>query len=459
MRTWESCGYQTQYFSRPFQIDLSMVATLAPVATKPPEYRSLKPLSSAGQYSISGKEQVSAFFLGPERMVIQQKDDYQCIAKGVVPIPIPGELEFALCAAMKSSETRMNVYKTWSGQVITDRNGGLYDSLTGQVFSWANKPEARREIYEALRRKGSCESPYHGIVQAMERVAGLRVRGLLLELADRQSEASFTLGGTVLVAKQEHAGRWRLTDRDFRAINAVRQSTQAKLLKCHMDELIGLAFATDLPIIMPTALYESSTMDALLELQIVNEQRTRLLLTAPYFSTPQELRLWQLEQEVLERQALSLRQRAAKLVPKAEEIKDASTFLRLKTSEKRAILRATGVRELPRPREGPRAVDAMIIPLLDEEVAYEVLRRLAETRGDFQLAAEMNDFESRKPFIARQINEARRKGDTLKARALCDELNSLSMLRFDPTNPDDPAKEWDVSLILDNMCSVVQHLN
>ena len=33
-----------------------------------------------------------------------------------------------------------------------------------------------------------------------------------------------------------------------------------------------------------------------------------------------------------------------------------------------------GVYELPRPREGPRAVDAFMIPLLDEEVAYEVLR-------------------------------------------------------------------------------------
>jgi hypothetical protein len=32
------------------------------------------------------------------------------------------------------------------------------------------------------------------------------------------------------------------------------------------------------------------------------------------------------------------------------------------------------VYELPRPREGPRAVDAFMIPLLDEEVAYEVLR-------------------------------------------------------------------------------------
>ena len=54
-----------------------------------------------------------------------------------------------------------------------------------------------------------------------------------------------------------------------------------------------------------------------------------------------------------------------------------------------------------------------------------------------------NDFESRKPQLARQINEARKKGDSEKAKELCDELNSLSTLRFDPTNPDGIAGEWD----------------
>ena len=48
-----------------------------------------------------------------------------------------------------------------------------------------------------------------------------------------------------------------------------------------------------------------------------------------------------------------------------------------------------------------------MIPLLDEEVAYEVLRRLAETGGDFAAAAEMEDFESRKPLLARQYMAGR----------------------------------------------------
>ena len=56
--------------------------------------------------------------------------------------------------------------------------------------------------------------------------------------------------------------------------------------------------------------------------------------------------------------------RNAVQVPRANEIKDASTFLRLKNSEKRAILRASGVNQLPRPREGIRAVIIIIIIII-----------------------------------------------------------------------------------------------
>lgn len=86
-------------------------------------------------------------------------------------------------------------------------------------------------------------------------------------------------------------------------------------------------------------------------------------------------------------------------------------------------------------------------------MAYEVLRRLAETRGDFAQAARMGDFESRKPQIARLILQAKQRGDTVLARQLCEELNSLSTLRFDPTNPSGGAGEWDVSSKLNSVFS------
>lgn len=199
-----------------------------------------------------------------------------------------------------------------------------------------------------------------------------------------------------------------------------------------MDELIGLSFVTDLPILTPAPIYDMTHIDGLLTPPSTSNKK--LTLSAPYFSTPAEQRLWTEEQSRIEEESRQLRKQAKIIVPKAMEIKDATTFLRLKIVEKRAILRATGLTDLPRPREGVKALDALLIPLLDEEVAYEVLRRLAETNGDFKMAAEMNDFESRKPFIARQINEAKKRGDSALAKQLCEELNSLSVLKFDPTN-------------------------
>ena len=81
-------------------------------------------------------------------------------------------------------------------------------------------------------------------------------------------------------------------------------------------------------------------------------------------------------------------------------------------------------------------------------MAYEVLRRLGETQGDFAAAASMQDFESRKPALARQILQARQRGDLTQAKVLCDELNSLSTLRFNPINPSSRGEgELDVSSV------------
>jgi hypothetical protein len=48
-------------------------------------------------------------------------------------------------------------------------------------------------------------------------------------------------------------------------------------------------------------------------------------------------------------------------------------------------------------------------------------------------------------YVLFVLAEARKRGDFEAAKNLCEELNSLSMLRFDPTNPDGVGGEWDVS--------------
>jgi hypothetical protein len=161
-------------------------------------------------------------------MVVQERDDGSCIARGILPIPIREDIQSALVSAMKSSDQRMNVYKSWSGQIITDRNNALYDSLTN-IFAWCEKPKARREIYEALRLRNTCESPYHGIVAALEKFADLKVCGLLAEVADNPSEYSYSLGGAVLLSRVEFASRWKLTSRNFKCIKDVRGKADINL--------------------------------------------------------------------------------------------------------------------------------------------------------------------------------------------------------------------------------------
>ena len=73
---------------------------------------------------------------------------------------------------------------------------------------------------------------------------------------------------------------------------------------------------------------------------------------------------------------------------------------------------------------------------MDEEVAYEVLRRLGESRGDFNIAAKMQDYESRKPQLAKLYTQAVKNNDGEMAKYYCDELNAIATLRFDPSNPE-----------------------
>ena len=401
---------------------------LGGVDTRPRDFRDLKPLPCVGVYELNKINRQTSFFLGPDRMVCQEREDGKCILRGLVPVLVPPGFEPPLSAAMAVSSAANTAgngddsmhLSSWSGQVIMERNKALYDNLQ-DTFQWASQQGARRRIYEALRLKGSCPSPYHGIVSALEQFAGLQVRGLLVELADSPSPNEYVLGAALLIAKSKHAHRWGLTYKQPSAIQRVRGSDEAQLVKCAMDELIGIAFATRLPVVISTKLYDSTSVDGILE---QNTETLRMTMQAPYFSTAAEAQLWESEQRRRAEARKNRSVRAAKPVSRANEVPDASTFLRLRTSEKRAILRATGVLELPRPREGPRAVDALLIPLLDEEVAYEVLRRLGETRGDFQAAAQMQDFESRKPKLARLINQAKREGDFETAQQVSNRYHS-----------------------------------
>lgn len=248
-----------------------------------------------------------------------------------------------LFAAMKI-EDRSAYFKSWSSAVITDRDGGLFDGIT-PMFAWNGRPNARREIFEALRLRGSAPSPYHGILAALEKHADLVITGLLIEVADRPTKFSLSLGATLLVAKKKFANKWMLSSSRGKLLKDAERSEEVQLVKCYTDELLGIAFVTGLPVVIAASLYEDVSVDGLLG----QKESGRMEMITPYFSSAEERRLWRGMKEKARKEQEAAAAKAAKLVPKASDIRDASVFLRMKVSEKRACLRASGVTQLPRP--------------------------------------------------------------------------------------------------------------
>ena len=182
---------------------------------------------------------------------------------------------------------RAPVFSGWSGATVTERTDGIYDNLD-RTFKKLNvgSTMVKREIYGALRSKGSYPSPYHGVIAAINAFAELSITGLLIEVADRPSKYSVTLGAAVLVCKERYSKTWRLTASRARLIRDVGRSDNANFVKCHMDELIGIAYATGLPIVVKSSLYEPMAVDGLLE------KTNRLKMSAPFFTSTVDEKLW-----------------------------------------------------------------------------------------------------------------------------------------------------------------------
>lgn len=124
---------------------------------------------------------------------------------------------------------------------------------------------------------------------------------------------------------------------------------------------------------------------------------------------------------------------------------DATVFLKMSIEEKRAWLRAQGIgTAMPRPREGLRALNAACFSFLDLPVIYETLRRLAECDGDADEAAAMENFESKKPRVAKEILLAQSRGNAERAQELTRRLQQLGRLRYDPFKPYLPPMDFDV---------------
>ena len=334
----------------------------------------------------ANRDDLTCFYLAPSKITIEEcnSEEEKCIVRGVVPIPIRSLWSDVIVSSLQSALRLSNdgvamgtsqSLRSWNGAVITDRDRGVFDNLS-DTLKRLNLVHAKKPIFERLKlKKGVAEdpTPYHSLLSAVEKETGLRVTGLILEVADAVSEVSLSLGAAILFARADVADQWRLTTGNYRDLLSRQRkaSEDAVIVDCYLDELFGLHLATQIPVVTSTSLFERISVDGLLEKASSygnldmgdsddeggsdgNENNSRkedsdLQLLTPYFDNPQASANWR-------RQLESIRAKPPKPVPTVSEIRDASTFLKMRVSDKRACLRASGVLSLPRPREGPRKV-------------------------------------------------------------------------------------------------------
>jgi len=115
---------------------------------------------------------------------------------------------------------------------------------------------------------------------------------------------------------------------------------------------------------------------------------------------------------------------------------------------KRACLWASGATRLPRSREGERALDILLMPLMDERIRREVMIRKALRTEDWVEAARLAVGRSERQLVAARLDEALLAGESELAARLAARLELLEATRADPTQDegsyqrDLDADEW-----------------
>jgi hypothetical protein len=234
-----------------------------------------------------------------------------------------------------------------------------------------------------------------------------RIVKLNIETADEYIDNSIKLGACVKLSKN-------LSDDN---------ADDSCLIDCSLDEVVALSFALDMDISIPDSLVNSLAEDVLLE--PIDEDSSLLKIRGPVFQKGQPQSKSQMPSK------------SAPELPLAWQIYNPETFFTLSSAEKRAILRASGVKSLPKPRLGIEALDNVLLDLMDDAVRAEVYRIKARQASRAELgedAYEANVGTSRQSVL-QAMGDALRAGDMDRATELREKFSLMTQLRADPTQP------------------------
>ena len=399
----------------------------------------LFPIKCPGFLEMGKDKLFPAVFLSKSKLEVLENSNLggsnEIILCDVIPFQI-GQYENLVYSEMRQVDTTLD---TRTGCInFVNRDKGLFDNLP---YEWGKGTNNRKEIFNFMNG-GQADNSVGGIIRltevirnvrspylcfclAMKHMIGAEVVGLILELTDESSD-SIKLGAAAVIARGEETDKWRLTIENskipaFKDIND-RKLAPACVVNCHIDEAIGLALALNMPIFTTNKIFLNSIIDA----KLVRDQRSAVC--SIYATNPSI------------RQSDSKANNAESILP-AWEIFNPQKFLTMSTLEKRAVLRASNVKELPRPREGNEALDAALLDLADDAVRGEVYRLRSLSMSSKDTSTKMtnsNDIsdDSSRQSLLRRIGEALESGKLEVAEKLRDDFVAKTALRADPTQPE-----------------------
>lgn len=388
----------------------------------------LSPLKCRGFYVTGNKESIPSIFLGRNRLEIFSTDDEnEMIVCDVIPIPLmTNNIRDVLYRTFSASS--YSLMDTRAGcSVLLNRDKGIFDNLPYE--SWYKGVNIRREFYNYLSGGQSiniegqtvkfinipenCRSPHVAFTYAMNIVLGLNLTGILLEIADETAKG-IQLGAAVVIAKSAVADKWTLSDSNTLIPSSDGSSNQeAVVVTCHIDEAVGFALCTGMPIFASRKLFDRVAVDGTLHRERKGSSSYLSITSAAASSSAKA--------------SLS----TADSVRPAWEIFNPQTFLTMSTREKRATLRASGASVIPRPREGEAALDAALLDLADDSVRLEVLRLRSLQSGG--TASTPLQGTTRTQLLLRDMESALQNGDMALAEQLRDKFEELTLLRADST--------------------------
>lgn len=245
-----------------------------------------------------------------------------------------------------------------TGVSMVDRDGGLFDNVP-----WDDMGATKREGYDAAKARRATATPYGNLAKA--------------------------LPVAVIEALVEDA--WPLPD-FVRFKGAVRLEGDV-LVDCFADEAIGISLAVGCPLSMPAGIYRATTTSYVLK----------------------EDGKIGLDEETLLRSSSS-EEETQDVVPLDQSIETAEQYLTMTTEEKLRMIVLAGI-EPPRPRRlSDEAIDAIVLPRVDEIVRREVLIDAALGAGDIKRANELSAGKSARHRAYDQLREAS-EWDELNAEA------------------------------------------